>query len=108
MWVQEENGGAGVYSADLRKHYMLDNPAWKRDIMPEIIDGKNIMDYVDPDIEAKLEALEMEEEALAAAAAVEVGPFNGCEESVVSLAMMLEDLRTFSSSCKNSWLLKIK
>ena len=54
---------------------MLDNPAWKRDIMPEIIDGKNIMDYVDPDIEAKLEALEMEEEALAAAAAVEVGPF---------------------------------
>ena len=72
MHLQEENGGAGVYSADLRKHYMLDNPSWKRDIMPEIIEGKNIMDYVDPEIEAKLEALEMEEEALAAAAAIEV------------------------------------
>ncbi len=52
-----------MYSADLRKHYMLDNPSWKRDIMPEIIEGKNILDYVDPEIEAKLEALEMEEEA---------------------------------------------
>lgn len=72
LFSQEENGGAGVYSADLRKHYMLDNPSWKRDIMPEIIEGKNILDYVDPEIEAKLEALEMEEEALAAAAAIEV------------------------------------
>ena len=98
--MQEENGGAGVYSADLRKHYMLDNPAWKRDIMPEIIDGKNIMDYVDPDIEAKLEALEMEEEALAAAAAVEVGPFNECDGSVVSLAILLVNPSTFSSSCQ--------
>ena len=61
-----------MYSADLRKHYMLDNPSWKRDIMPEIIEGKNVLDYVDPEIEAKLEALEMEEEALAAAAAIEV------------------------------------
>ena len=91
LWIQEENGGAGVYSADLRKHYMLDNPAWKRDIMPEIIDGKNIMDYVDPDIKAKLEALEMEEEALAAAAAVEVGPLEGCDGSVVLLAVLLVD-----------------
>ena len=75
MWCvcpQEENGGAGVYSADLRKHYLLENPAWKRDIMPEIVDGKNVLDYVDPDIEAKLMALEQEEEALAAAAAIEV------------------------------------
>lgn len=72
MHLQDENGGAGVYSADLRKHYMLDNPSWKRDIMPEIIEGKNVLDYVDPEIEAKLEALEMEEEALAAAAAIEV------------------------------------
>ena len=72
MHVQEENGGAGVYSADLRKHYILENPSWKRDIMPEIIEGKNVLDYVDPEIEAKLEALEMEEEALAAAAAIEV------------------------------------
>ncbi|KAK9828781.1 hypothetical protein WJX72_002049 [[Myrmecia] bisecta] len=69
--MQEENGGAGVYSADLRKLYHLKDEAWKYDIMPEIRDGHNVFDFVDPDIEAKLEALEREEDALAAAAALE-------------------------------------
>lgn len=32
--------------------------------MPEIMDGKNIADFIDPDIEEKLEALEREEEKL--------------------------------------------
>lgn len=54
----------GVYSADLRKHYQLDNPEWKYDIMPELLDGHNIMDFVDPDIDAKLAELEREEEEL--------------------------------------------
>ncbi|KAI3431856.1 hypothetical protein D9Q98_010608 [Chlorella vulgaris] len=67
--LQEEQGGAGVYNGDLRKLYDLKNPDWKYDIMPEIMDGKNILDFVDPDIDARLEALEREEEALAAAAA---------------------------------------
>jgi hypothetical protein len=34
------------------------------DIMPEIMDGKNVADFVDPDIAEKLEALEREEERL--------------------------------------------
>lgn len=34
--------------------------------MPEFMDGKNIADFIDPDIEEKLEALEREEEKLAA------------------------------------------
>lgn len=34
--------------------------------MPEIMDGKNIADFIDPDIAEKLEALEREEEKLAA------------------------------------------
>ncbi|PSC69229.1 Nucleolar GTP-binding 1 [Micractinium conductrix] len=67
--LQEEQGGAGVYNGDLRKLYDLKDPAWKYDIMPEIIDGKNILDFVDPDIDARLEALEREEAALAEAAA---------------------------------------
>lgn len=45
---------------------MLDDPEWKYDVMPEIWDGHNIADFVDPDIDAKLEALEREEDALAA------------------------------------------
>ena len=63
--LQEENGGAGVYTQDVRKLWDLKDPSWKYDIMPEILDGHNIMDFVDPDIDAKLEALEREEEALA-------------------------------------------
>jgi len=69
--LQEENGGAGVYNADLRKHYDLKDESWKYDIMPEIMDGHNILDFVDPEIDARLEALEREEEALAAQADAE-------------------------------------
>ena len=43
---------------------MLSNPDWKEDIIPEIMNGKNIADFIDPDILEKLEALEREEEKL--------------------------------------------
>nr|XP_019705367.1 nucleolar GTP-binding protein 1 [Elaeis guineensis] len=60
--LENENGGAGVYSANLRKHYILANDEWKEDIMPEILDGHNVYDFVDPDILQRLEELEGEEE----------------------------------------------
>ena len=60
MW---EKGGPGVYAMDYREHHMLQNDEWKRDVMPEIMDGKNISDFVDPAIAARLEELEREEEA---------------------------------------------
>ncbi|ONK70836.1 uncharacterized protein A4U43_C04F2030 [Asparagus officinalis] len=59
--LEEENGGAGVYSASLKKHYILANDEWKEDIMPEILDGHNVYDFVDPDILQRLEELEHEE-----------------------------------------------
>lgn len=43
---------------------MLDNPDWKYDVVPEIMDGKNIGDFVDADILQRLEELEREEEML--------------------------------------------
>lgn len=61
--IEEENGGAGVYSADLKANYLLRDPAWKYDVIPEIMDGKNIADFVDPEIEEKLARLDAEEEA---------------------------------------------
>lgn len=64
--VESMNGGAGVFNVDLKADYMLENPEWKYDKIPEIFDGKNIYDFVDPDIEAKLQALEEEEEKLEA------------------------------------------
>lgn len=64
--MEEENGGAGVFNVDLKDKYLLANDEWKHDKIPEIFDGKNIADFVDPDIEAKLQALEDEEEKLEA------------------------------------------
>ena len=63
MW---ENGGPGVWAPDYREQYDLGDDEWRFDAIPEIIDGKNIADYVDPDIERKLAALEEEEEQLLA------------------------------------------
>ncbi|CAI9092842.1 OLC1v1028183C1 [Oldenlandia corymbosa var. corymbosa] len=59
--LENENGGAGVYSASLKKHYILANDEWKEDIMPEILDGHNVYDFIDPDILQRLEELEREE-----------------------------------------------
>ncbi|KAI3717433.1 hypothetical protein L1987_69043 [Smallanthus sonchifolius] len=59
--IEEENGGAGVYSASLKKHYLLAHDEWKEDNMPEILDGHNVYDFVDPDILQRLEELEKEE-----------------------------------------------
>ena len=59
--MQEEHGGAGVYSADLRKHYIVEHEEWRHDIMPEIMDGHNVFDFVDADIDAKLAELERDE-----------------------------------------------
>ena len=64
--MQEENGGAGVFFIPTREHFDLEEPDWKEDAVPEIINGKNIADFVDSDILKKLEALEKEEESYAA------------------------------------------
>lgn len=62
MW---ENGGPGVYAQDKRKLYMLKDDDWKWDKLPEIWEGKNVADFIDPDIEEKLRLLEEEEDQLA-------------------------------------------
>ncbi|EON96611.1 putative nucleolar gtp-binding protein 1 protein [Phaeoacremonium minimum UCRPA7] len=64
--IEEMNGGAGVFNVDLRADWLLENPDWKHDKIPEVFDGKNVYDYIDPDIDAKLAALEEEEERLEA------------------------------------------
>ena len=50
------------YFLDLRKHYRLENEEEKYDVIPEIFEGKNIADYIDPEILERLEELEREEE----------------------------------------------
>lgn len=61
MW---ENGGPGVWAPDYRELYDLKDEEWRFDAIPEIIDGKNIADYIDPEIEKRLAELEEEEDQL--------------------------------------------
>jgi nucleolar GTP-binding protein len=65
---------------------LLSNPEWKFDTIPEIMDGKNIADFIDPDIAEKLEALEREEEKLAAEG------FYDSEEDIVCVLFHLTTL----------------
>ncbi|XP_028605972.1 GTP-binding protein 4 isoform X1 [Podarcis muralis] len=55
------------YVLDLKKYWDLMNPSEKYDKVPEIWEGHNIADYIDPDIMKKLEQLEEEEELRQAA-----------------------------------------
>lgn len=63
--IEEEMGDDYVH--DVKKRYSLPNPEHKYDVIPEIINGKNIADYVDTDILERLEELEREEELKEAA-----------------------------------------
>ncbi|KAH8927135.1 NOG1-domain-containing protein [Atractiella rhizophila] len=40
--LENEGAGAGAYSVDMMKYYMLGNEDWKYDNIPEVKDGKNI------------------------------------------------------------------
>lgn len=64
--MEDDHGGAGVFEFPLQEHFLLEKPEWKYDVVPEILDGKNIADFVDPEIEEKLRQLEEEEDALLA------------------------------------------
>ena len=62
--IEDENGGAGVYNIDMKKFFDLTDADWNHDKVPEFFKGRNVADFVDPDIEDKLAQLEAEEERL--------------------------------------------
>ena len=62
--MQEEEGGAGVYYVHPESHFKLEDEDWKYDEAPEFFEGRNVADYIDPDIEQKILALEKEEAIL--------------------------------------------
>ncbi|KNC46073.1 uncharacterized protein AMSG_00191 [Thecamonas trahens ATCC 50062] len=69
--IEARNGGAGKFSVDLRAEHILENEDWRYDVVPEILDGHNVADFLDPDILARLDELEREEEERLARAAAE-------------------------------------
>ncbi|OXB76804.1 UNVERIFIED_CONTAM: hypothetical protein H355_008193 [Colinus virginianus] len=70
------------YVLDLQKYWDLMNASEKYDKIPEIWQGHNILDYIDPDIMKKLEELEKEEELREAAGEYDSEPESEDEEMV--------------------------
>ncbi|KNE57746.1 small GTP-binding protein domain [Allomyces macrogynus ATCC 38327] len=91
--LEVEQGGPGVYSVDLKKKYLLANPDWMYDAIPEIMDGKNVADFVDPEIEERLAALELEEERLAAEGFYDSAPEEDEDSDMEDLKEAAEGLR---------------
>ncbi|SCU94796.1 LANO_0E08174g1_1 [Lachancea nothofagi CBS 11611] len=85
--IEAENGGAGVFNVNLKDKYLLEDDEWKNDVMPEILDGKNVYDFMDPEIAAKLQALEEEEEKLEAE-----GFYNSDEEEETYAGLETEEV----------------
>ena len=84
------NGGAGVYSCDYRKFYVLEEDEWKFDTIPEFMDGKNVMDFFDADIEERLRQLDEEEAQLEASGAY--APEEEDEDELNEEELMLYDV----------------
>ena len=59
MW---ENVGPGVWALDYREQYDLKDAEWRFDVVPQIMDGMNVYDYIDPDIDLELRELEEKED----------------------------------------------
>lgn len=84
--VEAANGGPGIYNFDMQSHWDLANPEWKTDMVPEIMDGKNIADFIDPDIMDRLEELEREEELVDARKEIDEDSDELDEEEIQMLA----------------------
>lgn len=84
-----QGGGAGVYVCDYRKYYVLEEDEWRFDTIPEFMDGKNVMDYFDADIEDRLRSLDEEEALLEANGAY--APEESDEDELDEEEMVLYD-----------------
>ncbi len=89
------------YFLDLNKNYLLANDEEKYDIIPEILEGRNVADYIDPDIMRRLEELEKEEEMKEAAGVYDSEPED--PEVVESRKIAVAIRKKKSMLRKQSW-----
>ncbi|XP_039208424.1 nucleolar GTP-binding protein 1 isoform X1 [Crotalus tigris] len=80
------------YILDLKKYWDLMDPSEKYDIVPEIWEGHNIADYIDPDIMKKLEQLEKEEELKEAAGEYE-SDSESEDEEMMGIRQLAQQIR---------------
>lgn len=94
-WLERDReaagGGPGVYRTDTTRYWDLADPEWKTDIVPELLDGKNIADFFDKDIVARMEALEAEEDALLEAEEAEAATRPAVDEAAEAFKRELAD-----------------
>lgn len=92
---------ADDYFLDLKKRYdMADDE--KYDIIPEIFEGKNVADYIDPEILERLEELEREEEMRGQAGVYDSEPEDEDTLRTHRIATAIRKKRSFIR--KQSWL----
>lgn len=91
--LEAEAGGAGVYLVDLKQHRLLKDPEWQYDEIPELMNGRNVADFIDPEIDARLQALEEEEARLEAEGFYDEERFEATpeERAWLASARQLED-----------------
>ena len=89
------------YFLDLKKNYDLSNADHKHDDAPEIFEGKNIADYIDPDIMEKLDELEREEEVRERAGVYESEPEDEETVEIRKTAAAIRKKKSFLR--KQSW-----
>ena len=90
------------YFLDLKKNYRLEDKNEKYDNIPEIFEGKNIADFVDPDILKRLEELEREEEMREKAGVYDSEPEDEETLKARKIATAIRKKRAFLR--KQSWL----
>lgn len=71
----------------------LQNPEEKYDILPELINGKNMADFIDADIMAKLDELEEAEDKLIAAGFYDI-PMEENTDEMKDLKKLAKKIRT--------------
>ena len=89
------------YVLDLKKNFLLKNDDEKYDIIPELWEGKNIADYVDPDIMKKLEELEKEEEKREMSGYYDIDEESDDEE-MTDIRLMAQEIRSKKAIMKNN------
>ncbi|KAJ7382799.1 Nucleolar GTP-binding protein 1 [Desmophyllum pertusum] len=88
-----ENELGEDYYMDMRQHWDLKQDDEKHDVIPEIYLGKNVADFIDPDIMRKLEELEKEEELRETAGLYDSEPeeLNSEEEDIRNKAEQIRE-----------------
>lgn len=108
--LQEEYGGAGKFYIPDEEHFILENEDWRYDKWPEFFNGKNVADFYDADIVAKLDALEAEEEKMLQMNLEEAAESSSDEDGIadIDLAAAVKKVRGKINIIKHRSVLKSK